>query len=86
MKVNIAKNQSLREPDTIKFAPSNASVLAPTVVDLADESRQQLVQLEKVKVALREYHAALDRREHGGIAQDKCIKAIQDALGMHWRG
>lgn len=35
--------------------------------------------------AIRQYHLSLDRFEHGGVAQDKAIHAIEDALGMPWK-
>jgi hypothetical protein len=40
--------------------------------------------LAAVKDAVRGYYAALDRREHGGVAQDKALRAIEHALGMRW--
>ena len=39
---------------------------------------------EAIKEEIREYHRALDNREHGGIAQDKCITAIEQILEMPW--
>lgn len=40
--------------------------------------------LEKVRDAVRGYYAALDRREHGGVAQNKAFAQIEAALGMNW--
>lgn len=40
--------------------------------------------IEKVGEAIREYHDALDRREHGGVAQDKAIHKIEMILEMPW--
>lgn len=40
--------------------------------------------LEAVRAAVRGYYAALDKREHGGVAQDVAFSAIQRALGMQW--
>ena len=37
------------------------------------------------ETAIKDYHFALDSREHGGVAQDKAIKAIESALNLHWR-
>lgn len=37
-----------------------------------------------VRRAVSDYYSALDRREHGGVAQDKAFRAIEAALGMHW--
>ncbi len=39
----------------------------------------------KVLQAIRDYHFALDSREHGGVAADRALNAIQAALGMPWR-
>lgn len=36
-----------------------------------------------VRSAILEYHAALDRREHGGVAQGRALDAIEGALGLH---
>lgn len=35
--------------------------------------------------AIRDYHFSLDSREHGGVAADKAIKAIETALNLPWR-
>lgn len=40
--------------------------------------------LQNVRAAVEEYYYALDTRQHGEVAQDKAIKAIEAALGMHW--
>ncbi|MFM0095608.1 hypothetical protein PQQ87_08345 [Paraburkholderia nemoris] len=42
-------------------------------------------QLEEIKQAVRDYHYALDTRQHGGIAQDRAFNAICKTLGMHWQ-
>lgn len=34
--------------------------------------------------AIRDYHFALDNREHGDVAADKAMKSIQEAIGMPW--
>jgi len=34
--------------------------------------------------AINDYHAALDRRQHGDVATHACVSAIEDALGMPW--
>ena len=41
-------------------------------------------QIEAVKAAVWQYHNALDTRQHGGVAQDKCVKAVEAALGVLW--
>lgn len=41
--------------------------------------------MDALKEAILEYHHALDIRQHGGVAQAKCIHKIQDILGMPWK-
>lgn len=38
--------------------------------------------IEAVEKIISEYHDALKRREHGGVAQDKAIKAIEQLYDM----
>jgi hypothetical protein len=40
--------------------------------------------LAAVRQAVREYHQALDRRAHGGVAQDAAMHKIEAALGQPW--
>ena len=48
------------------------------------KAREDAAALDLVQKALENYYAALDRRDHGGVAQDKAFRAIEQALGMHW--
>jgi len=41
--------------------------------------------LAPIQQAIRDYHYALDTRQHGGVAQGKAVGAIEEALGMHWQ-
>lgn len=41
-------------------------------------------ELQAVRNAVLGYYSALDRRQHGGVAQDAAFRAIEQALGMHW--
>lgn len=41
--------------------------------------------LAEVVAAVREYHAALDRREHGGVACHRAVSEIENILGLEWR-
>lgn len=41
--------------------------------------------LNLVELAIHEYHAALDQREHGGVAQSRAISQIENCLGIHWQ-
>lgn len=48
-------------------------------------AQQMLEQdLGAVRGHVRAYYEALDRREHGGVAQDKALRGVQDVLGMEW--
>lgn len=40
--------------------------------------------LYEIEIALRAYHLALDRHEHGGVAASKALDKIQSVLNMHW--
>lgn len=51
------------------------------VIENGDEVSTQLFAIEK---AIKRYFLALDRREHGDIAQDKAFREIQIAMGMEW--
>jgi hypothetical protein len=41
--------------------------------------------LHLITHAVRSYHDALDRREHGSVACDKAMKEIECILGIGWR-
>lgn len=38
-----------------------------------------------IESALRDYHLALDRRQHGGVAQNEAFQKIEAAMQMHWQ-
>lgn len=40
--------------------------------------------LTQIEEALKDYHRALDRREHGGVAQDKMVHKVEEILAMPW--
>lgn len=40
--------------------------------------------MEKVRQAVRDYHAALDNRAHGHVAMDTAMHKIEAAIGMPW--
>lgn len=40
--------------------------------------------ITEIRSAIQEYYHALDRREHGSIAQNKALEKIQSVLGMYW--
>lgn len=39
---------------------------------------------DAARQAIRDYHYALDDRQHGGAAAGKAVDAIQNAFDMHW--
>jgi hypothetical protein len=43
-----------------------------------------LPELLAIDDALRDYHFALDTREHGGVAASKLVHAIEAAFGRHY--
>lgn len=40
--------------------------------------------LNRIREALRDYHYALDRREHGGLAAARLVDAMSEILAMPW--
>lgn len=40
--------------------------------------------LKAIEEAVRNYHAALDRREHGDIACHHAMSEIEKAFGVYW--
>lgn len=54
-----------------------ARATAPSVLE--DAAR-----LAKIMQAIRDYHFALDNREHGGVAMARAWNAICDVLNMDW--
>ena len=58
---------------------------ARAVIALAGPPRlQQENALHQVQQAIRDYHLALDNRQHGALAADKTLMAIEAALGTRW--
>lgn len=40
--------------------------------------------LKQIELAVIEYHDALRRREHGGVAESRCMHKIEDILDIHF--
>ena len=40
--------------------------------------------LDAIRKVIRDYHYALDMRQHGGVAQGTAFNAIQNILSMPW--
>lgn len=49
-----------------------------------DNGQELQLKLHSIKKTIIKYYLALDRREHGGVAQDKAFNEMQQILGMHW--
>lgn len=45
---------------------------------------KEVSELDKIRSAINNYYLTLDRREHGGVAQNTAFSSIEQALGMHW--
>jgi hypothetical protein len=41
--------------------------------------------LEEIEKAIRDYHYALDTRQHGGVAQDVAFNKISQIMGIYWQ-
>jgi hypothetical protein len=41
-------------------------------------------QLVAIRQAIRDYHYALDKRQHGAVAADTALGKVSDVLGMQW--
>ncbi|MBQ4836798.1 hypothetical protein [Pseudoalteromonas luteoviolacea] len=51
---------------------------------VVENSSEISTQLNLIREAITKYHFALDRREHGAIAQDRAFGEICEVLNMHW--
>lgn len=71
-------------PDSIITA--DASWVVEDSLHTAQQLQQAVARaLEPIQQAIRDYHYALDTRQHGGVAQGKAVGAIEEALGMPWK-
>ncbi len=50
-----------------------------------NDARELTAKYKAIEDAIRDYHYALDTRQHGAVAQDKAIKAIEGILSLPWR-
>lgn len=41
--------------------------------------------LPKITEAIRDYHYALDTRQHGGVAMDRAFNTIEGVMDMRWQ-
>lgn len=53
------------------------------LLELLDEDKSA-EKLGKVAQAVRDFHYAMDTRQHGTVAASRALDAVQAALGMNW--
>lgn len=53
-----------------------------SVVPNGDELKLKIYAIEK---AVKKYYLALDRREHGGVAESRAFSEIESILGLSWK-
>jgi hypothetical protein len=76
------------EPDEVVAAIKEATekygagLYRQSVAAPADAERLALA--ERIATALRDYHYALDMRQHGGVAANQALVAIQQAMELPW--
>lgn len=74
----------LREAYDFYTAHGAASITMAKAKAASLNGHMYLSPEQKCRDAITEYYAALDRREHGGVAQNRAFAKIEEALGMHW--
>lgn len=81
----VAKNQFTLMPlgkglkDLMAQPPGKITVLIDNV-PVVEESK-----MSKIRGAIWQYYEALDNKEHGKVASDKCLREIQNILDMQWQ-
>jgi len=68
--------------DVMKAARVALGAEQPQTVD-AEVARLD-PRVSRLYDALRDYHHALDTRQHGGVAADQLVKAVETILGIPW--
>jgi len=51
------------------------------IIDLSEQDARKKEAYDAISDALDAYHTSLLNREHGGIASNKLIQAVEDAIG-----
>lgn len=74
----------LGKAPNFKLLDSLHAYIASLEAQLSTQQTQPADALEPIRKALRNYHYALDTRQHGGAAGDAAIHSIEAALGMRW--
>lgn len=61
--------------------------VAPQQADARDAAPAASEQdaMQQVRQAVRDYHFALDKRTHGGVAAGAAMNAVEMALNMYWQ-
>ncbi|GGO89211.1 hypothetical protein GCM10011348_46430 [Marinobacterium nitratireducens] len=65
-------------------AASRAKDEAPEAQDASDAVHRLRAEVDRVRQAVTGYYLALDKRQHGGAAQNQAFSEIERALGMNW--
>lgn len=67
-----------------KHAAIDADVATVTAARAALQQPGLADTLSHIHTSIEIYYKALDKREHGGAAQNRAFEAIQSAMGMTW--
>lgn len=75
--------------DTMQTLHNNSPATKQDVEEILDSQisvtfSMEADKLQLVREAINGYYLALDRREHGGVAENKAFQQIQNILGMNW--
>lgn len=86
----VAQREAMRKGTGMSFSETKIAycamlAVAPTpAAQAADSVLEDAARLAKIMQAIRDYHFALDNREHGGVAMARAWNAICDVLNMDW--
>ena len=69
------------------FCGSQAGVILHQTDDVADPTDPvtDTDRVARIRAAIQEYYAALNAREHGGVAQGNALQKIERLLGLSWK-
>lgn len=67
-----------------EWTPMSSEKLTQKLVAAMAEQQATQETIDAVRAQVAGYYAALDRREHGGVAQSRAMHGIEAALGMNW--
>ncbi|WP_136617022.1 MULTISPECIES: hypothetical protein [Mesorhizobium] len=73
-------------PETLMQADGRSTQRAMRHIASSKAAFETGEALTKISSAIDRYHAALTAREHGGIAADRLVNAVQEIMGKHWNG